>query len=74
MSEVIVGAEKYQIARNSRGERFEGRVSEFAQAIAHAVMYTANHMAVEAIVTSDLKPKPALAVWDARFKLPFAGQ
>ena len=50
MAEVIVGAEKYQIARNRGGERFEGRVAAFAQAIAHAVMYTANHMDVEAIV------------------------
>jgi pyruvate kinase len=50
MAEVIVGAEKYQIARNRGGERFDGRVSEFSQAIAHAVMYTANHMDVEAIV------------------------
>ena len=30
--------------------------------------------ALMGLVTSDLKPKPALAVWDARFKLPFAGQ
>ena len=66
MSEVIVGAEKYQIARNRRGERFEGRVSEFAQAIAHAVMYTANHMAVEAIVA--LTESGATPLWMSRIR------
>ena len=66
MSEVIVGAEKYQIARNIRGERFEGRVSEFAQAIAHAVMYTANHMAVEAIVA--LTESGATPLWMSRIR------
>jgi len=50
MAEVIEGAETYQLARIRGGERIEGRVAEFAQAIAHAVMFTANHMDVEAIV------------------------
>jgi pyruvate kinase len=54
MSEVIVGA------------RFEGRVSEFAQAIAHAVMYTANHMAVEAIVA--LTESGATPLWMSRIR------
>ena len=50
MAEVIEGAEKYQLARTRGRDRIEGRVTEFAQAIAHAVMFTANHMDVEAIV------------------------
>jgi pyruvate kinase len=50
MAEVIEGAEKYQLARTRGRERIDGRVTEFAQAIAHAVMFTANHMDVEAIV------------------------
>jgi pyruvate kinase len=66
MSDVIVGAEKYQIASNRSGERFEGRVSEFAQAIAHAVMYTASHMAVEAIVA--LTESGATPLWMSRIR------
>ncbi len=50
MAEVIEGAETYQLARTRGRDRIEGRVTEFAQAIAHAVMFTANHMDVEAIV------------------------
>ena len=66
MAEVIVGAEKYQIARNRGGERFEDRVSEFSQAIAHAVMYTANHMAVEAIVA--LTESGVTPLWMSRIR------
>ena len=66
MAEVIVGAEKYQIARNRGGERFEGHVDEFAQAIAHAVMYTANHMSVEAIVA--LTESGATPLWMSRIR------
>jgi pyruvate kinase len=66
MAEVIVGAEKYQIARNRGGERFEGRVEEFSQAIAHAVMYTSNHMSVEAIVA--LTESGATPLWMSRIR------
>jgi pyruvate kinase len=66
MAEVIVGAEKYQIARNRAGERFEGRVEEFSQAIAHAVMYTSNHMSVEAIVA--LTESGATPLWMSRIR------
>lgn len=66
MAEVIEGAEKYQIAHRRRGERFEGRLTEFAQAIAHAVMYTANHMDVEAIVA--LTESGATPLWMSRIR------
>jgi len=66
MAEVIEGAEKYQLARTSRGERFEGRVTEFAQAIAHAVMFTANHMDVEAIVA--LTESGSTPLWMSRIR------
>jgi pyruvate kinase len=66
MAEVIIGAEKYQIARSRGGERFEGRVTEFAQAIAHAVMYTASHMSVEAIVA--LTESGATPLWMSRIR------
>jgi pyruvate kinase len=66
MAEVIVGAEKYQTAREGRGERFDGKVQEFAQAIAHAVMYTANHIDVEAIVA--LTESGATPLWMSRIR------
>ena len=66
MAEVIEGAEKYQIARSRGGDRFEGKVSEFSQAIAHAVMYTANHMDVEAIVA--LTESGATPLWMSRIR------
>jgi pyruvate kinase len=66
MAEVIEGAEKYQLARNREGERLEGKVEEFAQAIAHAVMYTANHMDVEAIVA--LTESGATPLWMSRIR------
>jgi pyruvate kinase len=66
MAEVIIGAEKYQIASNRGGERFEGKVTEFAHAIAHAVMYTANHMDVEAIVA--LTESGSTPLWMSRIR------
>ncbi|HEX6571454.1 MAG TPA: pyruvate kinase, partial [Steroidobacteraceae bacterium] len=66
MAEVIEGAEKYQLARNRDGERFDGKVEAFAQAIAHAVMYTANHIDVEAIVA--LTESGATPLWMSRIR------
>jgi pyruvate kinase len=50
MAEVIEGAESYQVTRQRGREHFQGRVEQFDQAIARAVMFTASHMDVEAIV------------------------
>jgi pyruvate kinase len=66
MAEVIAGAEKYQLARNPGGENYEGRVREFDQAIAHAVMYTANHMDVKAIVA--LTESGSTPLWMSRIR------
>ena len=66
MAEVIEGAEKYQFARNRGRDRFEGRLRHFDQAIAHAVMYTANHMDVEAIVA--LTESGSTPLWMSRFR------
>jgi pyruvate kinase len=66
MAEVIAGAEKYQLARTRDRDRFEGRVSEFAQAIAHAVMFTANHMDLEAIVA--LTESGSTPLWMSRIR------
>jgi pyruvate kinase len=50
MEEVINGAEKYQLKHNRIRHRVEGIVDRTEEAIAMAVMYTANHMKVRAIV------------------------
>jgi pyruvate kinase len=66
MAEVIEGAETYLFTRERGRDRFEGTVSEFAQAIAHAVMYTANHMDVEAIVA--LTESGSTPLWMSRIR------
>ncbi|HWZ62327.1 MAG TPA: pyruvate kinase [Steroidobacteraceae bacterium] len=51
MAEVIGGAEKYQLTHpRSRQRNVEGVFQGTEEAIARAVMYTANHMQVRAIV------------------------
>jgi pyruvate kinase len=50
MEDVINGAEKYQLTHNRIRHRVEGIVDRTEEAIAMAVMYTANHMKVRAIV------------------------
>jgi pyruvate kinase len=50
MEEVINGAEKYQLKHNRIRHRVDGIVDRTEEAIAMAVMYTANHMKVRAIV------------------------
>jgi pyruvate kinase len=50
MEEIINAAEKYQLQHNRIRHRVEGIVDRTEEAIAMAVMYTANHMKVRAIV------------------------
>jgi pyruvate kinase len=50
MEDVIAGAEKYEIKHNRIRARTETIVDRTEEAIAMAVMYTANHMKVRAIV------------------------
>jgi pyruvate kinase len=50
MEEVINGAEKYQLTHQHIRHRVDGIVDRTEEAIAMAVMYTANHMKVRAIV------------------------
>jgi pyruvate kinase len=66
MAEVIEGAEKYLFARERGRDRFEGRVEQFDQAIARAVMFTANHMDVEAIVA--LTESGSTPLWMSRIR------
>jgi pyruvate kinase len=66
MAEVIEGAESYQVTRQRGRERVQGKVEQFAQAIARAVMYTANHMDVEAIVA--LTESGSTPLWMSRIR------
>jgi pyruvate kinase len=50
MAEVIEGAEKYQIAHIRTRHRAEGFFSGTEEAIAMAVVYTANHLKLRAVV------------------------
>jgi pyruvate kinase len=50
MADVIRGAEKYQLGANVRSARAEEEFGNAEEAIARAVMYTANHMRVRAVV------------------------
>ena len=50
MADVIEGAEKYELTHTSTRHRVEKVFASSEEAIAMAVMYTANHMKVRAIV------------------------
>jgi pyruvate kinase len=66
MAEVIEGAESYLVTRPRGLEAPEGRVRHFDQAIARAVMFTANHMDVEAIVA--LTESGSTPLWMSRIR------
>jgi pyruvate kinase len=66
MAEVIEGAESYMVTRHRERERFDDHVDEFDRAIAHAVMYTANHMDLEAIVA--LTESGSTPLWMSRIR------
>jgi pyruvate kinase len=66
MSEVIVGAEKYQHGSARRPRRMEGEFSNTEEAIAKAVIFTAQHMrprAIVALTESGLTP-----LWMSRMR------
>ena len=50
MAEVCVGAEKYPLPVSQTSHRMHERFGQVDEAIAMATMYTANHMAVKAII------------------------
>ena len=52
MAQIIVGAEKYQLAHVRVRQRNSGYFSHTDEAIAAAVMYAANHLHVKAIVAN----------------------
>jgi pyruvate kinase len=67
MAQVIEGAEKYQLTHiRSRQRIKEGQFQVTEEAIAMAVMYTANHMKVRAIVA--LTESGATPLWMSRIR------
>ena len=66
MAEVIEGAETYQFANPRFRQRAEGSFTHTDQAIANAVMYTANHMKVRAIVA--LTESGSTPLWMSRIR------
>jgi len=66
MAQVIAGAEKYQLTHSRARHRVEGQFKGTEEAIAMAVMYTANHMRVRAIVA--LTESGATPLWMSRIR------
>ena len=66
MADVIVGAESYQITQHRPRERAGVIFTYTEEAIANAVMYTANHMSVRAIVA--LTESGATTLWMSRLR------
>ena len=66
MAQVIEGAEKYQLTHTRSRHRVEGQFRGSEEAIAMAVMYTANHMKVRAIVA--LTESGATPLWMSRIR------
>jgi pyruvate kinase len=66
MSEVCLGAEKYQLTHTRSRHRVEGQFKGTEEAIAMAVMYTATHMKVKAIVA--LTETGATPLWMSRIR------
>ena len=66
MAEVIEGAEKYQLTHSRTRHRTEGQFRSTEEAIAMAVMYTANHLKVRAIVA--LTESGATPLWMSRIR------
>ncbi len=66
MAQVIVGAEKWQKSNRPDMQRGDGYLKHTDEAIAAAVMYTANHLDVKAIVA--LTESGSTALWMSRIR------
>ncbi len=69
MSEVIIGAEKYEVGHHSRPRRTDGDFSNSEEAIAKAVMFTAHRIhprCIVALTESGLTP-----LWMSRMRADF---
>lgn len=66
MSEVCVGAEKYSLTKGRTTHRLDDKFTAVDEAIAMAVMYTANHLAVRAIIA--LTESGSTTLWMSRIR------
>ena len=66
MSEVCRGAEKYSLTRGRATHRMDDRFEAVDEAIAMAVMYTANHLDVKAIIA--LTESGSTTLWMSRIR------
>jgi pyruvate kinase len=66
MAQIIIGAEKYQDAHVRIRTRMSGHFGRSDEAIAAAVMYTANHLNVKAIVA--LTESGSTTLWMSRVR------
>jgi len=66
MSEVCKGAEKHVLARGRTSHRLDDRFRDVDEAIAMAVMYTANHLKVKAIIA--LTESGSTTLWMSRIR------
>ena len=66
MSQVIIGAEKYQLEHTRSRQRTTGYFERTDEAIAAAVMYAANHLHVKAIVA--LTESGSTTLWMSRVR------
>lgn len=66
MAQVIEGAEKYMLRHDRVRHRVEGEFKSTEEAIAMAVMYTANHLKVKAIVA--LTESGSTPLWMSRIR------
>ena len=66
MAQVIVGAEKWQQGHHRERHRLDGHFTKTDEAIAMAVMYTANHLDVQAIVA--LTETGSTPLWMSRIR------
>jgi pyruvate kinase len=66
MAEVCKGAEKHSLAKGRTTHRLDDQFQSVDEAIAMAVMYTANHLAVKAIIA--LTESGATTLWMSRIR------
>ncbi len=66
MSNVCKGAEKYALARGRTTHRLDDQFEKVDEAIAMAVMYTANHLKVKAIIA--LTESGSTTLWMSRIR------
>ncbi len=66
MSDVCRGAEKHVLARGRTTHRLDDRFHQVDEAIAMAIMYTANHLSVKAIIA--LTESGSTTLWMSRIR------